>query len=78
LRCPLKSDDFRELIAETKLRGLLPNQLGHISPPLDARVIRGGWTAHFSCKSAPEESFLNIIGIAPRGSSASEKQIMSI
>lgn len=32
-----KSDDFRELVTETKLRGLLPNYRGNISPPLDVR-----------------------------------------
>ena len=37
-----KSDDFRELIAETELRGLLPNHRGNIYPPLDARWMRGG------------------------------------
>ena len=73
-----KSDDFRELIAETELRGLLPNYRGNISPPLDARWMRGGWTSHFTWKTAPEEACLDIFGVAPRGSSAWETQIMGI
>ncbi len=73
-----KSDEFRELIAETELRGLLPNYRGNISPPLDARWMRGGWTSHFTWKTVPEETCLDIFGIAPRGSSAWEAQIMGI
>ena len=73
-----KSDDFRELIAETELRGLLPNYRGNISPPLDARWMGGGWTSHFTWKTAPEETCLDIFGIAPRGSSAWERQLTGI
>lgn len=73
-----KSDDFRALIAETTLRGLLPNYRGNISPPLDARWMRGGWTSHFVWKTPPEESCLDIFGIAPRGSSAWEQQVKGI
>ncbi len=70
-----KSDDFRELIASTGLRGLLPNYRGNISPPLDARWMRGGWTSHFTWKTKPEEACLDIFGIAPRGSSPWENEI---
>lgn len=72
------SDDFRELIAETGLRGLLPNYRGNISPPLDARWMRGGWTSHFTWKTKPEETCLDIFGIAPRGSSPWEAEIQHI
>ncbi len=75
---PEKSDDFRELIAATEFHGLMPNYRGNISPPLDARWMRGGWTSHFTWKTAPEETCLDIFGIAPRGSSAWETQIMGI
>jgi hypothetical protein len=64
-----KSDDFRKLIASIALRGLLPNYRGNISPPLDARWMRGGWTSHFTWKTKPEEACLDIFGVAPRGSS---------
>lgn len=75
---PEKSDEFRNLIAETELRGLAPNYRGHISPPLDARWMRGGWTSHFTWKTAPEETCLDIFGIAPRGSSPWELQLIGI
>ncbi len=73
-----KSDDFRALVAATELRGLRPNYRGHISPPLDARWMRGGWTAHFTWRTKPEETCLDIFGIAPRGSSAWERQLTGI
>lgn len=73
-----KADDFRQLIAETPLRGLLPNYRGNISPPLDARWMRGGWTSHFTWKTKPEETCLDVFGIAPRGSSAWELQLQGI
>ena len=73
-----KSDDFRALISETTLRGLSPNYRGNISPPLDARWMRGGWTSHFVWKTPPEETCLDIFGIAPRGSSAWEEEIFGL
>jgi hypothetical protein len=73
-----KSDEFRALITETSLHGLLPNYRGNISPPLDARWMRGGWTSHFTWKTKPEETCLDIFGIAPRGSSAWEEEIFGL
>lgn len=73
-----KADDFRHLIAETPLRGLLPNYRGNISPPLDARWMRGGWTSHFTWKTRPEETCLDVFGIAPRGSSAWEQELQGL
>lgn len=73
-----KSDEFRALIANTALRGLLPNYRGNISPPLDARWMRGGWTAHFTWKTKPDETCIDIFGVAPRGSSSWERQLAGI
>ena len=73
-----QADDFRALVAETSLRGLLPNYRGNISPPLDARWMRGGWTAHFTWKTKPEEYCLDVFGTAPRGSSPWERQLVGI
>lgn len=72
---PESSDDFRNLISTTELRGLLPNYRGNISPPLDARWMRGGWTSHFTWKTPGEDTCLDIFGIAPRGSSPWEEEI---
>ncbi|MFN7562247.1 MAG: hypothetical protein ACK5TH_10755 [Prosthecobacter sp.] len=73
-----KADDFRHLIAQTTLRGLLPNYRGNISPPLDTRWLRGGWTAHFTWQTKPEETCLDVFGIAPRGSSAWEEELLGL
>lgn len=62
------SDAFRTLIAATRFRGLKANYRGKISPPLDARWMRGGWTAHFTWKTRPDETCLDIFGVAPRAS----------
>ena len=75
---PEKSEEFRALVAETELHGLLPNYRGNISPPLDARWMRGGWTSHFTWKTKPEETCLDIFGIAPRGSSAWEEEMRGL
>ena len=73
-----KADAFRDLIAETPLHDLRPNYRGNISPPLDARWMRGGWTSHFTWKTKPEETCLDVFGIAPRGSSPWERQLIGI
>ena len=78
LCAPANADAFRALIAETSLRGLLPNYRGNLSPPLDARWLRGGWTAHFTWKTKPEETCLDIFGIAPRGSSPWEAELQQL
>ena len=75
LCAPEKAEEFRALIAETELRGLLPNYRGNISPPLDARWMRGGWTSHFTWKTKPEETCLDVFGIALRGSSPWEQEM---
>jgi hypothetical protein len=73
-----QSDAFRALIAGSALRDLLPNYRGNLSPPLDARWMRGGWTAHFTWKTKPDETCLDIFGNAPRGSSSWETQLAGI
>ncbi|MEN9574155.1 MAG: hypothetical protein RL514_2010 [Verrucomicrobiota bacterium] len=70
-----QAEEFRALVAETELRGLRPNYRGNISPPLDARWMRGGWTAHFTWKTEPEEYCLDVFGTAPRASSVWEQEL---
>ena len=73
-----QAEEFRGLLAGTELHGVLPNYRGNLSPPLDARWMRGGWTAHISWKSKPEEACLDVFGVAPRGSSPWERQLAGI
>jgi len=58
-----------DLRLETKLNGALPLYRSHITPPLDTRWLRGGWTSHFQWKSAETEAYLDVFGVAPRASS---------
>ena len=69
------SDAFRALIGETWFRGLTANYRGNISPPLDARWMRGGWTSHFTWKTTPDETCLDVFGVAPRASSRWEEAV---
>lgn len=73
-----KADEFRRMIAEIELRGLRPQYRGFITPPLDGRWLNGGWTSHFTWKTKPEETCLDVFGVAPRGSSAWERQLAGI
>ncbi len=59
--------DFFDLITETEVRGVRAVYRGNLSPPLDARWMRGGWTSHFTWKLAPgEEVCLDVFGVALR------------
>lgn len=69
------ADKFLDLIDETPVRGLRATYRGHLSPPLDARWLRGGWTAHFTWKVPPDEVHLDIFGVAPRASTAWEREL---
>ncbi len=73
-----KADEFRVMIDNTELRGLRPQYRGFITPPLDGRWLHGGWTSHVRWKTRPEETCLDVFGVAPRGSSAWEKQLAGI
>ncbi len=65
---PDKADVFLDLLDETTVAGLACGYRGNLSPPLDARWLRGGWTAHFTWKTHGEETCLDVFGVAPRGS----------
>jgi hypothetical protein len=78
LCAPERADAFRTLIDKTELAGLRASYRGHLSPPLDSRWMRGGWTAHFTWKTRPEETCLDIFGIAPRGSRPWDEELRGI
>lgn len=65
---PDMDEQFLSLLVESPL-GTAPCQYrGNISPPLDARWHRGGWTSHFEWPGT--EAFLDVFGIAPRARSS--------
>ena len=73
-----KADEFRSMIAANAFHGLHPQYRGFLTPPLDGRWLSGGWTSHFTWKTRPEETCLDVFGVAPRGSSAWERQLAGI
>jgi len=66
---PGSFDTLLDLLAETRVSGSPCHYRGHISPPLDARWHRGGWTSHFQWGTGPEATTLDVFGHALRESS---------
>ncbi len=69
------ADRFFELIAATRVRDIAPTYRGNLSPPLDARWLRGGWTAHVVWKAPPDEVCLDIFGNALRAETAWTREV---
>src|SRR5262249_55726239 len=66
---PEAAERLLELVSRTEFAGALPAYRGHITPPMDARWLRGGWTSHFVWKTGSAEAYLDIFGVAPRATS---------
>ncbi len=71
---PEMASDFLKLLAESPLHGIPCRYRGNISPPLDARWHRGGWTSHFEWPGT--EAYLDVFGIAPRARTAWQEEII--
>lgn len=72
---PEAAGQLLEVLLETKLEGVLPLYRSHITPPLDTRWLRGGWTSHFHWKTRDTEAYLDVFGVAPRASSPWESEL---
>jgi hypothetical protein len=66
---PASFDLLLDLLASTPLGHASCNYRANISPPLDARWHRGGWTSHFQWGSGPDPITLDVFGHALRESS---------
>ncbi|MBI4606119.1 MAG: hypothetical protein HY721_29485 [Planctomycetes bacterium] len=75
---PEAAERFLSLLSETRLQGSLPSYRGNLSPPLDARWLRGGWTSHFLWKAATDEAHLDVFGVAPRGTTRWKEELQGI
>ncbi len=64
---------FLELLADSPLGDSPCQYRGNISPPLDARWHRGGWTSHFEWPGT--EAYLDVFGIAPRARSPWQQEM---
>ena len=69
LCAPDFAGDLLDLLSQTDLNGYMPVYRGNLTAPLDARWFRGGWTSHFEWAPAGSGAYLDVFGIAPRGSS---------
>lgn len=70
---PEMDEKFLALLVESPLGEAACCYRGNISPPLDARWHRGGWTSHFEWPGT--EAFLDVFGIAPRARSAWQEEM---
>lgn len=75
LCAPEAAERLLELIHTTRLGEQSPRYRGNLSPPLDARWLRGGWTSHFYWRTPDAEAYLDVFGLAPRGSSPWEAEL---
>jgi hypothetical protein len=79
LLCHLKSFEvLLDLLDATRISGTACHYRGHISPPLDARWHRGGWTSHFEWIPGPDVVTLDIFGHALRESAPWEQDIIGL
>jgi hypothetical protein len=67
-----------DLLTETDLEEKPCHYRGNISPPLDARWHRGGWTSHFQWDSQPDVTTLDVFGHALRESSPWPQDIFGL
>jgi hypothetical protein len=67
-----------EELARTPVTGLPCRYRGNLSPPLDERWHRGGWTSHFNWGRGPDAVTFDVFGRALRGSSAWEPQLIGL
>ncbi len=65
---PGSFDQLLDLLSETPIAGVACDYRGNISPPLDARWHRGGWTSHFEWDVKPTTVTLDVFGHALRES----------
>lgn len=65
---PASFQTLLDLLQQTEVAGARCHYRGNISPPLDARWHRGGWTSHFQWDSMPDVTTLDVFGHAMRES----------
>ena len=57
------------VLRATPLQGVGCLYRGHVTPPLDPRWLRGGWTSHFTWDLGETAAYLDVFSVAPRASS---------
>jgi hypothetical protein len=67
-----------QLLEETSFEGMACHYRGNLSPPLDERWHRGGWTSHFTWGRGPAEVTLDVFGLALRAVEAWEAELSGL
>jgi hypothetical protein len=67
-----------DLLNSTPISAVACQYRGNISPPLDARWHRGGWTSHFEWPLSPEKVTLDVFGHALRESQPWAGQLIGL
>lgn len=75
---PAGFDALLKLLSETPLDGLACHYRGNLSPPLDERWHRGGWTSHFTWGRGPTEITLDVFGRALRAAEPWEAELAGL
>lgn len=57
-----------DVLRATPLQGVGCLYRGHVTPPLDPRWLRGGWTSHFTWDFGEAAAYLDVFSVAPRAS----------
>jgi hypothetical protein len=70
--------ELLDLLSVTRPAGAACRYRGNISPPLDARWHRGGWTSHFEWVVEPEALTLDVFGHALRESAPWEENLLGL
>lgn len=65
-------------LAKTPVNGLACRYRGYLSPPLDERWHRGGWTSHFNWGRGPGAVTLDVFGRALRGSTPWQNELSGL
>ena len=75
---PVSFQTLLALLAETRPAGETCHYRGNISPPLDARWHRGGWTSHFQWDTQPDVMTLDVFGHALRESTPWPRDVFGL
>jgi hypothetical protein len=75
---PLAFDALLDLLTTKQIKGAPCSYRGNISPPLDARWHRGGWTSHFEWVPEPGTVTLDVFGHALRESTPWERDLLGL
>jgi hypothetical protein len=79
LLCHTRSfEELLDLLSTTPISGNACHYRGNLSPPLDARWHRGGWTSHFEWGAGPDAVTLDVFGRALRESTPWEQGLLGL